>query len=71
MLENLGENVRNMCYLFYLIFKMCIDFRERERDRERQRERETQRLKQAPGSELSAQTEPDAGVEPMNLEIMT
>ena len=35
---------------------------------EGQRERETQNLKQAPGSELS---EPDAGFENMNCEIMT
>ena len=36
---------------------------------EEQRERETQNLKQAPGSELSA--EPDVGIELMNREIMT
>ena len=34
-----------------------------------ERERETQNLKQAPGSELSA--EPDAGLKPTNREIMT
>ena len=47
---------------------------ERERDRaqvgEGQRERETQNLKQAPGSELSAQR-PEVGLEPVNHEIMT
>ena len=36
---------------------------------EGQRERETQNLKQALGSELSA--EPDVGPKPMNHEIMT
>ena len=30
--------------------------RERERERERERDRQTQNLKQAPGSELSAQS---------------
>ena len=47
--------------------------RERERERERigegQRERETQNLKQAPGSELSAES--DAELELMNRDIMT
>ena len=41
---------------------------------ERQRERETQNPTQAPGSELSALDaglERDAGLEPMNWEIMT
>ena len=39
---------------------------------EEHRERETQNPKQAPGSELSAQsTEPDAGLEPTNPEIVT
>ena len=38
---------------------------------EKQRERETQNLKQAPGSELSAQSLPDKGLEPTNHEIMT
>ena len=33
-----------------------------------QRERETQNLKQAPGSELSA--EPNVGLEPPNCEIL-
>ena len=47
---------------------------EKERERERsqvekeQRERETQNPMQAPGS---VSTEPDAGLEPMNHEIMT
>ena len=36
-----------------------------------QRERETQNLKQAPGSKLSVSTEPDAGLEPTDREIMT
>ena len=47
---------------------------ETERDRawvgEGQRERETQNLKQAPGSELSAQS-PTLGLELPNREIMT
>ena len=38
---------------------------------EEQREGETQNPKQAPGSEPSAQTEPDAGLELMNCEIVT
>ena len=39
---------------------------------EGQREKETENPKQAPGSELSAQsTEPDAGLELTNHEIMT
>ena len=38
---------------------------------EGQKERETQNLKQAPGSELAVSTEPDAGLEPTNREIMT
>ena len=37
---------------------------------EGQRERETQNLKQAPGSELSAQS-PNGGLELTNCEIMT
>ena len=45
----------------------------RERDRaqagEGQREKETQNLKQAPG--LAVSTEPDAGLELTNHEIMT
>ena len=43
--------------------------RETEHEWGRVRERETQNLKQAPGSELSA--EPDAGLELRNHEIMT
>ena len=38
---------------------------------EGQRERETQNPKQALGSELFVSTEPDAGLEPTNCEIMT
>ena len=50
--------------------------RERERETEyepgRSRERETQNPKQAPGSRLRAiRTEPDAGLEPMDREIVT
>ena len=46
--------------------------RERERSGEGQREREAQNLKQAPGSELSAQSlTRGTGLEPTNHEIMT
>ena len=50
-----------VCTFIFIIFLMFIYFlRERERDtmraREEQRERETQIPKQAPGSELSAQS---------------
>ena len=38
---------------------------------EGQRERETQNRKQAPGSEPSAQTEPDVGLELTDREIVT
>ena len=37
----------------------------------RQKERKTQDPKQAPGSELSAQSPTDAGLEPTNREIVT
>ena len=46
------------------VFIFCVYF-----IRERQRERETQNPKQAPG--LEPGTEPSAGLEPPNLEIMT
>ena len=42
---------------------------EGKRERERERERETQNLKQAPGSELSAES--NAGLKLTNSEIMT
>ena len=55
-------------------FNVFIYF-ETERDRawagEGQRERETQNPTQAPGSELSVSTEPNAGLELMDCEIMT
>ena len=44
--------------------------RERRRGGERERERETQDPKQAPGSELSAQS-PSWGSDSMNREIVT
>ena len=56
--------------MVFIIFE-----REREREREteseqgRGRDRETQNLKQAPAWAVS--TEPDAGLEPTNCEIMT
>ena len=50
-------------YFFLIFFNVYLFLRERERDRaragegaERERERETQNLKQALGSELSAQS---------------
>ena len=62
-------------FIFFLIFLNVYLFL-RERDRvqgeEGQRDRETLNLKQAPGSGLLAvSTEPDAGPEPMNREIVT
>ena len=45
--------------------------RETEHERRRVRERETQNLKQAPGSELSAQSPLNAGLELKDREIMT
>ena len=44
--------------------------RETEHEWGRRRERETQKLKQAPGSELFS-TEPDVGLELTDREIMT
>ena len=38
---------------------------------ERKREKETQNPKPAPGSEQAFSIEPDTGLEPTNLEIMT
>ena len=52
--------VAKMVYLFYFAFFLTFIIFERERDRAQpgkgQTERETQNLKQAPGSELSAQS---------------
>ena len=67
--------------LLLLFFNVYLFLRERDREteteREReaqegkgQRERETQNLKQAPGSELSAQ-KPDLGLKLTDCEIMT
>ena len=50
---------------------MFIFERDRAQAGEGQRERETQKPKQAPGSELSAQTEPNRGLELTNCEIVT
>ena len=56
------------------LFKKCLFSFEREteykRGRDRERERETQNPKQAPGSELSAQSSMRR-LEPMNCKIMT
>ena len=63
-------------FFFFLIFFFNVFLflgqreTEHERGRVRERQRETQNLKQAPGSELSA-TEPDAGLELTDLEIVT
>ena len=53
---------------FFLMFIFETE-RDRARTGEGQRERETQNLKQAPVSAVS--TEPDAGLELMDCEIMT
>ena len=60
--------VNNPMFFFFNIFE-----RERELVHEprRGRERETQNLKQALGSELPAQSPPNAGLGPANREIMT
>ena len=59
-------------YLLIIYVFKCLFFeRETESEQGRDRERETQNLKQDPGSKLSAQTEPDAGLELPNCEIMT
>ena len=53
--------------------KFCFMFifeRQWDRAEEGQREEETHNLKQAPGSEQVFSTEPDAGLKPMNREIM-
>ena len=53
------EQVGEWCYyFFFFFFNIYLFLRQRETQHERgqgQRERETQNLKQAPGSELSAQ----------------
>ena len=50
---------------------MFTSERERAQVGEGHREREMQNPKQAPGSELSAQSRMDAGLEPTDCEIMT
>ena len=56
---------------FVCSFKVLFIFdRETQRERGRGREQETQNLKQAPGSEPSAQSL-NAGLELMSREIMT
>ena len=61
-------------YFFFLVFFFNVYLFLRQRDTEHERgrvsERETQNLKQAPGSELSAQG-PDAGLELTDREIVT
>ena len=66
------SHLRSLC-LFFLTLIYILRDTERERESiagEGQRERETQTLKQAPGSEPSAQT-PTVGLEPMICEIVT
>ena len=73
----IGLNLVVAVFFFNLLMFFCIIEREREGEREteheqrrgRERERETQNLKQAPGSELSAQSL--MGLKPRNYEIMT
>ena len=56
---------------FVIIVLMFIFDRERQRQRQRERERETD-TKSGAGSRLWAvSTEPDAGLQPTNCEIMT
>ena len=59
-------------HFFKFFFNVYLFLRQRETEHERGRvrERETQNLKQAPGSELSAQG-PDAGLELTDRKIMT
>ena len=60
--------------LFIYLFLYLFSF-EKQWDKawagEGQRQEETQNLKQTPGFEKAVSTEPDAGLEPMNCEIMT
>ena len=57
--------------VFFFIFFTFIFERERERESQRERGREGDTASEA-GSRLRAvSTEPDAGLEPMNCEIMT
>ena len=61
-------------YFFFLIFLHLFILEkqsETKHERGRGREKETQNLKQAPGSQQAVSTEPDAGLEPTNCEIMT
>ena len=60
-------------FFFFLIFIFERDREKQSMSRggaEREREREAHNLKQAPGSELF-QEEPNAGLEPLDHEIMT
>ena len=67
--------VRKIIFFFIFLKSFHLFLKERERDRawagEEQREREAQNLKLAPGSELSAQSLTDMGLELTNCEIMT
>ena len=59
-------------FCFLIFFSVCSFLREREReteDKQGESERGRQNLKQAPGSELSAQS-PDAGLELADPEII-
>ena len=54
---------------FYLFLRNRV--RQKVNGEGAEREKQTQNLKQAPGSEQEVSTEPDAGLEPTNCEIMT
>ena len=63
------------CFVMSFFFLTFIYLWETQRDRaqaeEGKREKETQNSKQPPGSEQAVSTEPDAGLEATNHEIMT
>ena len=60
-----------LIFIFLIFFNVYLFLKQRETEHEggRVRERETQKLKQAPGSELSAQG--PVGLELTDREIMT
>ena len=74
MLRRVSVSLGFAFYFIYFSFLMFIFERERARAGEGQRGRETKNLKQAPGSELSAQNSTRGSnlrLELMNCEIMT
>ena len=68
-------DLKGILFKFFLMFIYSLRERERETDRalegEGQRVKETQNPKQAPGSELSAQSPTWGSNQPTNREIMT